>query len=405
MAKRIEALVNSQMLIWARQRSGFDLVGVAKRVGVPPERLQAWEDGELLPTIKQAIKLSKLYSRPLSVFYLNEPPRDFSVAMTDFRRLPEAESRKLSPGLIKELQGAQARREIMLELSVSASEDEGDFPYLNTVSVADNPANVARQIRNLLDVSWSTQQKWYSPNDALNGWKEAIEKLNVLVFHSGHIGLSFSPSEAHGFSISEHRYPVIVINSSDSHRRRIFTLLHEFAHLLLNAGGICDTWEYFDAQTPEQRIEVFCNHVAGSVLVPSSLLMAHEIVNSHPDYIDWTDDDIRSLADDFSTSQEVIVRRLLMLDLTNHQFYKLKRQEYQEAWLEFKRKQKGATRKGHPPYYRMVMRNNGKPLTQQVLFSYYDNQITLSDVSEFLGVKIKQIKQMERELFTSTSGA
>jgi len=404
MTKRIEALVNPQMLVWARKKSGYDLVGAAKRAGVTPERLQAWEDGELLPTINQAIKLSSIYGRPLSAFYLNAPPRDFSVAMTDFRRLPDAESGEFSPGLIKEIRGAQARREIMLELSIDVSENEGEFSYLNTVSLSDNPANVARQIRNLLDISWGTQRKWYSPNDALNGWKEAIEKLNVLVFHSSHIGLSFSSSEAHGFSISEHQYPVIVINSRDSHRRRIFTLLHEFAHLLLNEGGICDTWEYPNAQSLEQKIEVFCNHVAGAVLVPASLLMAHEIVRSHPARTDWPDDEIRVLADDFSTSQEVIVRRLLTLNLTDHHFYELKRQEYQENWLESKRKQKKAIGRGHPPYYRMVMRNNGKPFTRHVLFSYYDNRITLSDVSEFLGVKIKYIKQMEQELFTSTKG-
>ena len=196
MAKRIEALVNPQMLIWARQKSGYDLVGAAKRVGVPPERLQAWEKGELRPTINQAIKLSEVYGRPLSALYLNKPPRDFSVAMTDFRRLSDAENSEFSPGLIKEIYGAQARREIMLDLSISASEEDVKFPYLNTVSLTDNPINVSRKIRSLLDVSWSAQQKWRTPNDALNGWKEAIEKINVLVFHSNHNGISFLPSDA-----------------------------------------------------------------------------------------------------------------------------------------------------------------------------------------------------------------
>jgi Zn-dependent peptidase ImmA (M78 family)/transcriptional regulator with XRE-family HTH domain len=401
MSGRIDAIVNPEMLLWARQKSGFDLIGASRRIGVKSERLQAWENGELFPTINQALKMADVYQRPLSVFYLEEPPQDFSIAMTDFRRIPDSEISEFSPGLIRELRVAEMRRDIMLELS--NENESGVFSHIDTVTITENPNRVAQNIRTSLDISWETQRRWFTSYEALNGWREAIEKQNVLVFHSRHVGLSFMPSEAHGISMSEPIFPVIVLNSKDTPHRRIFTLLHEYAHLLLHHGGICDTWEYANIQNNQQRTEVFCNQVAGAVLVPPSLLLASETIRNHRQQTEWLDEEISSLSKNFSTSKEVIVRRLLSLGLVSPQFYEMKREEYLEAWMEYKetRRSRGG---GSAPYHRMVLRNNGNPYTTQVFYAYYDNQITLSDVSDYLGAKIKDIKRMEQVLFSASIG-
>ena len=127
------------------------------------------------------------------------------------------------------------------------------------------------------------------------------------------MGITFTPEEARGFSISEKRFPVIVVNSGDAHGARIFTLLHEFTHILLDTGGICDLEEYSQAHTLEQNIEKFCNRVAGAALVPASLLEAHVIAQRHGRYLEWEDEEIWNLSIEFSVSEEVIVRRLLIL--------------------------------------------------------------------------------------------
>ena len=43
-----------------------------------------------------------------------------------------------------------------------------------------------------------------------------------------------------GFSITEFPLPVIVVNRKDMLKARVFTMLHEFVHLLLHIGGTCD---------------------------------------------------------------------------------------------------------------------------------------------------------------------
>ncbi len=396
MPTRIDALVNSKMLLWARKKCGLDSIGAAKRIGVKPEHLEAWEKGESCPTINQAMKMAEVYRRPLSLFYLDEPPKDFSVSMTDFRRLPDISLGVFSPGLIWEKRQAEIRREIMIDLA--ENDEHGIFHYLNSVSTRDDHEDVANKIRKWAGIDWNVQSKWNNYSDAFNAWKTAFERLNVLVFQTSHIGITFTPEEARGFSIGDKRFPVIVVNSGDAFGARIFTLLHEFTHLLLNTGGICDCEEYSNTQTPEQSIEIFCNHVAGATLVPASLLSSHSIVQRHGRYQDWDDEEIYNLSLELSVSEEVIVRRLLILGLTSPEFYELKRRDYIRRWMEYKEKRR-ATQTGMAPYHYLMLRKNGRPYTRQVFSAYYDAKLTLSDVADYLGVKIKHLRDIEHDAF------
>jgi Zn-dependent peptidase ImmA (M78 family)/transcriptional regulator with XRE-family HTH domain len=397
MTSRIDALVNPDMLIWARKKCGLDLVGAAKRITVKSEQLDAWEKGETRPTIHQAMKMAEVYHRPLSLFYLDVPPKDFSSPMADFRRLPEVANGVLSPGFIWEKRQSEIRREIMIDLAEHS--EDGIFPYINAISLGNNQEEVANQIREWAGIDWDAQRKWNGYNDAFNAWKVAFERLNVLVFQTSHIGITFTPDEARGFSISEKRFPVIVVNSGDAHGAGIFTLVHEFTHLLLNIGGICDCEEYSKIPTPERNIETFCNHVAGAVLVPAILLASHKIVRQHGQSIDWEDEEIWNLSIEFSVSEEVIVRRLLILGFTSQEFYEQKRQDFIKRWIVFKEKRRASPQTGVPPYYRLVLRKNGKPYTRQVFSAYYDKRLTLSDVADYLGVKIKHLRDIEHEAF------
>ena len=83
-------------------------------------------------------------------------------------------------------------------------------------------------------------------------------------------------AEARGFSIAERPLPAVVVNIKDSVYGRIFTLIHEFTHVLLNRGGICDVDE--GADNDHEDVEIFCNHVAGATLVPRDVLLRSEHV-------------------------------------------------------------------------------------------------------------------------------
>jgi transcriptional regulator with XRE-family HTH domain len=71
--ENIEAIVNHDILIWARENRGFSIEHSAKEMGVSPEMLTQWESGGKL-TIKDLRKVAEVYEISMLVFYLNERP-------------------------------------------------------------------------------------------------------------------------------------------------------------------------------------------------------------------------------------------------------------------------------------------------------------------------------------------
>ncbi len=158
MAKRIKAMVKPELLVWARESAGLDIEEAARKVPVKPERLEAWEkEGEDRPTINQLRKLANAYKRPLSVFFLSEPPKGWA-ALRDFRRLPGEVYGHESPQLRLEIRRARYRRQVALDLLESLGEDLKKFKA--AASLNEDVETVAARIREVLDISYETQVSW-----------------------------------------------------------------------------------------------------------------------------------------------------------------------------------------------------------------------------------------------------
>ncbi len=68
-------------------------------------------------------------------------------------------------------------------------------------------------------------------------------------------GGGVSPNEMRAFSLYYDVLPVIMVNGSDAPRGRLFSLLHEYVHLLLHTGGLCDTVTDTKATNPDRALE------------------------------------------------------------------------------------------------------------------------------------------------------
>lgn len=403
MAKSIEAIVKPELLVWARGSAGLRLEDAAKKIGIKVEKLELWEKGEVRPTISQLRKAAKAYKRPLAIFYLSTPPTTFD-AMRDYRRIAENGQIEKSPALLLEIRKARYRREVALDLLQGLREEIPRFE--EKASLNDDPDILSEHIRELLKVSMEEQYKWRDSRQAFNRWKDAIENFGVLVFQTIRTRYHrIDLEEMRGFSVSEDELPAIVINSKDSLNGKTFTLLHEFSHLLLHNGGICDLEQYEYSTTDIQRTEVFCNRVAGSTLVPGDRLLDEDIVTRKGKQKSWSEAELYELASRFSVSREVIIRRLLALDRTTAGFYQKKRDEYHDSYLksELDAKQQSQGKKIVVPYHRLVVRNNGSPYIKIVLNAYYQEFITSSEVSDYLGTKLKHLDKIEQAVIGASS--
>jgi len=387
MTRTPEAIIEHTLLVWARVNTGLTVEEAAGKIGVPVDRLERWEAGEERLSIAQLRKVAVVYKRPLAVFYLSEPPRDFQP-LRDFRRLPAAEG-GLSPELRAAIRRAHTQREVALELRAVADEPVKDAPRIKPVPK--DPEEFAALARGLLGVGLETQYDWTDAGRALNGWIAAMEDLDVLVFQTQRIALG----EMRGFSITAPKLPVVVLNGGDAARARIFTLLHEFVHVLIATAGVCDLQERRDVGATDD-VEVFCNRVAAATLLPAEVFLREPRVAAAPSSGRWADDTLRTLSERYSVSQEVILRRLYSLGLTNWDFLQEKTGEYQLAYEEHR--ERGAAKPGRPGYYRMRVRDLGRPLIRLALDAYYRDDINASELAGYLEVKLNKLPQLEKEL-------
>jgi Zn-dependent peptidase ImmA (M78 family)/transcriptional regulator with XRE-family HTH domain len=384
MAKSFEALVEPELLVWARKSAGLSVNEAAKKVEVKPARLEAWEMGITKPTMVKLRKLGLVYKRPIAVFFLPEPPKDFQP-LRDFRQFPGASPHELSSALTLEIRNAQNRRAIALELMEGAGVEPPIFT--NVAHLTDDPEQLSLKIRGLLGVTYERQLKWRRVYEPFNNWRAMLENMGFLVFQATEVNIS----EMRGFSISENPFPVIVVNRKDTPRARIFTMAHELVHVMLKAGGICD-FEDEPQQSPEnQAVEIFCNRIAGSILVPRANLLREGAVVSKKGVKTWSDDEIVGLSDTYGVSREVILRRLLVLGKTNDAFYKQKIRQYQKEYDTFEPKKT----LGFILPHQDVVTSTGKPFVRMVLDAYHQEKITASDVSDYLEVKIKHLDKIQ----------
>jgi len=353
----------------------------AKKISINPECLEEWESGASYPTIKQLRKLAKAYLRPLGLFFLPELPKD-PESIKDFRRIHGIPDEEMSSALRFEIRLAWERRNEAIELAHDLGDELKTIDY--QVSLHNDYDRIANKLRDILAISVKDQTRWQTKSEAFSAWRNAIERLGVLIFQTGILrNLIVDPVEARGFSISEQPFPVIVVNGKDHASARCFTLIHELTHILMHDGGLCDLHNTISPSSATDRTEIFCNYVAGAVLVPASNLLGDEIVLKHGANPEWNDFELSNLSRRFWVSSEVILRRLLILKRTTPEYYQHWRDEKEDQYPGPSEAEEKRREMKIPTATRVTIRN-GKLFPRLVLRSLENDLITKYEASDIL---------------------
>jgi Zn-dependent peptidase ImmA (M78 family)/DNA-binding XRE family transcriptional regulator len=380
---RTEAEITPEVLAWARTSIGLKPEDAAKRLRVPKDTIERWEKGSGRPSIPQAEKLAALYKRPLAVFYMPARPKE-PAPPSDFRTLPGRHETELSPVSRLAIRKAQRLQRIAAELARDLGTARTvTLPRLNS---ADDPEDAARRVRKELGIDIETQMGWTDKRSALNHWRAALERLGILVFQ-----LDFPTSEMRGFSLPSPTLPAITLSVHDYPAPRSFSMFHEFAHLAAKASALCDMGWKYHAAPPIIKTEKFCNHFAGALLVPREALLSQIAVGGATAArdTDWPDERLHVLAKAFKVSREVILRRLLILDLTTQAYYERRRKEWA---AERPAKPQGKGFKRSPA--RTSFGERGARLVSMLFESYSQGNITFADLTDYLGVRGSQVEKV-----------
>jgi Zn-dependent peptidase ImmA (M78 family)/DNA-binding XRE family transcriptional regulator len=376
MSKALVVPVRPDVLRWARETIGKTPEEVAKRLHIERITVEAWESGQKNPTLKQIKELAVCLKRPLAAFFLPAPPQEAPLP-TDFRSLPMGSKKLFSEKTLLALRRARRLQDLSHELA--SEEKQSSARIIGSVSSSDDPRSIAEEARRSLGVTVEKQSSWPDDLSALNAWRNAVESRAVLVLE-----LPFPVREGRAFSLSDGEPSTIALNSNDAVTGRIFSLFHEYGHLLLHQSGICDLSE--DGKTIEQ----FCNRFAGELLVPEPSLLRHPSVKGHGTGTTWNEEDLWQIARQFKVSREVILRRLLIIGRITERFYQQKREEW-EAQLRTQKRQRG----GRSIPARQCVRQNGVPFTTLVIESAWRERITYRDVSDYLSIGLKHLSAVE----------
>lgn len=251
--KPLEVTVNPAVLRWARQSAGCTLEDSAAKLRVAGETLRAWESGKGHPPLTALIALADHYRRPLAALLLPEAPEE-PAPPSDFRSLPEKRGRLTSETL---LAIRRARRLQSLARELMQAVGRSSTPQLGSSSLQSDAESLASVERSRLGMSLDEQIGWKTSYEAFRSWRSKLEQANLLVFQ-----FTMRLEDCRGFSLADQEPLAVVVNTSDAIHARIFTLFHEYGHLLLRIPGICLP-EVKEARGRDERsqAEQWCNRL------------------------------------------------------------------------------------------------------------------------------------------------
>ncbi|TBU94004.1 XRE family transcriptional regulator [Phytopseudomonas dryadis] len=372
------AFVTPSLLTWSRERADLSTDQVARKLPVKPERVAQWEAGETRPTFLQAQKWANLTHIPFGFLFLPQPPVEH-LPLPDLRTVGGRVPQRPSLELLDTVKDALRKQDWYLEYL--HNQERQPLPFVGRFSNRSRVENVVDDIRHTLGVDPETSRLDYDQYS--RALINAAEAAGILVMRSG-IALGnthrkLDVSEFRGFAISNALAPVVFVNSADAPTARLFTLLHELAHIWIGSSGVSD------GNTASGREEErFCNAVAGEFLAPQALFRAAWNTD-----IGW-ENNLAPLSARFHISKLAIGRRALDLGYITQDQYGA----YYRKVLKAFQDEKG----GAGDYYRNATAKNSTRLSKAVLSEAMSGRMLLRDAGHLLGVQPAKLRTLASKI-------
>lgn len=366
------AFINPAILSWSRQRAGLSVAEIAKRLTVPSARVTDWEGGQILPTFNQAQRWAVIAHIPFGFLFLKTPPQE-NISIPDLRTVDGVFPNVPSLNLIDTVRDVLRKQDWYLEYL--QDHERSPLSFVGSFSSRSPINDVVADIRRVLGVTDDFARMSYE--DYFRALVSGAEEAGILVMRSGvalgNTHRKLDVSEFRGFAISNALAPVVFINSADAPTARLFTLMHELAHIWIGSTGVSDG----NSHSARQE-EAFCNAVAGEFLAPELVFRTHWDSNAH-----W-EENLVPLAGRFRVSTLVIARRARDLGYISSDQYGA----YYRRILQAYRDKDGSG----GDYYRTAAIRNSTRLSKAVLAEAQSGRILLRDVGKLLGVQPAKLK-------------
>ncbi len=297
MSLRID--VNKDVLNWAIKESQtpIDYIEMKKPIIIK------WLKGERKPTFLQLEDASRFLKIPFGYFFLETPPKENGFKV-EFRTLNNKINNEYSKNLRDTILEMDYRRDFMSTFKQDNRYDPISFKYEIDLN------NHIKSVNNLhkeLNIPEGWYKDYKSVDEAFEYIRKRIESIGLLVMISGVVGTNnnrtLDINEFRAFVLKDKYSPLIFLNRNDTKTAMIFSLLHEFVHLMIDNEND-DIFIETNNQTAKERN---INAIVASFLVPKEALDI-EFQKDKSDILK-----IESLAKELRTSTTVVAIRAFNL--------------------------------------------------------------------------------------------
>lgn len=384
-----QALITPDVLAWARDRAQMSIDALSAKLPTKAERVEAWEKGELKPTFNQAQKLARVLHIPFGYLFLSAPPEE-KLPIPDLRTIGDNEPETITPAFRDLLNDVKRKQSWYRDYAIENGEES--FAYLGKFSVHNGVMEVSSSISEALSLTASDRTKCRDKDAYLKLLSEKIEALGVLVMRNSVVGSNTSRSlnvhEFRGFAISDTYAPLIFINSSDANSAKIFTLIHELAHLWIDESGISSVDL---SKADNNTTEKFCNAVSAEVLVPKGEFA--EIWDNQQDVVE----NAITTAQYFKVSTFVTARRAWNLKLISAETFFAYYRDASKEFEEIRQKKRAESQGGGNPYANTWSRN-GKRFSRAVAEATLSQSLLLRDAGAMLNMNPNNVLDFAKKL-------
>ena len=260
--------INPKVMVWARETAALSGDQAAQALGIRATYLAAIERGDMNPTRDQLARMARSYERPILAFYIQEPPKS-DEPLQDFRASVSARNTEQCQDFEVMLRDLQGRHNLIRSAS---QHDQGrlHLDFVGTACMKAGERALCSSIETQLGLTRLDIRKNETIAQAFKMLRQSLERLGIFILLSGHIARFHAILAARiyrSFSIIDTASPLISINENIEMADWLFALIHELAHLWLGESGV----GRLSLEDPhEERLDRFCDNVAGEFLLPRS---------------------------------------------------------------------------------------------------------------------------------------
>ncbi len=350
--------VNPEIIKWSIKNINMPEEVIIKKIGITKNIFDKWINNLDKPTYIQLQKLAKNVRVSPLIFLSDKPPNE--EPMRVFRTYNNTDQKSYDTLLmikrITFLQDVVYNLYNNLNLRKEAN--------IERYSIKTNPKEIAENERKkFFDLDNQLQSK--TKYDVLRKFRTQVEDNNILV-------MQFPFEDIRGLSLIDKNPYIIVLNSKDDPTSRIFTLFHEYAHILLGINELDEDSNY----SSSDKIEKWCNNFA------SYFLISDDRIKQYVDKFDNIDKIATSISNRYKLSYSMIFYRLYKLNYI---------QSYETEYDKFikKKEQIKNTTSSGGNYIVNIKTEYGNKFINIVNENYEKGEITLNEALTYLGIKIK----------------